>query len=366
MTISEIITSLESFAPLSYQETYDNAGLITGLSSWECTGVLVCLDSTEEVLTEAVQKNCNLVVAHHPVIFKGLKKIIPDNYISRALIIAIKNDIAIYAVHTNLDNVHNGVNGKIADRLGLENRSVLLPKQGVLKKLFTFAPVDNAAAVRDAIFRAGGGVISNYSECSFAAEGLGSFRAGEGSSPYAGKIAERHYERELKIEVIFPAYLEKVIVNAMKAAHPYEEVAYDVIPLTNDHPGVGSGLTGDLTEAMDEAAFMKLLQQKFNLSVLRHTPLLGKKVKKIGICGGAGSFLLSKALAAGVDFFITSDIKYHEFFEADGRLVVADIGHYESEHFTIDLVHEILTGNFNTFAVLKTEVNTNPVKYYKG
>lgn len=364
MIIANIIEYLEAIAPLTYQENYDNCGLITGSSSWNCTGVLISLDATEDVIAEAIHKKCNLLISHHPIIFKGLKKINGKDYVEQAIITAIKHDIAIYAIHTNLDNVENGVNGKMADVLELTSRSILLPKPANLKKLFTFVPLNKAEEVRSAIFLSGGGHIGNYSECSFTVEGSGTFKAGEGTDPYVGKKGERHLEKEVKIEVVFPAFLENRVVEAMITAHPYEEVAYDIVELANAHPGVGSGLIGELKEAMEEYAFLELLKQRFNLQLIRHSPFTGRLVKRVAICGGAGSFLITNALRKRIDFFITADVKYHEFFDANGKLVIADIGHYESEQFTIDLIHEILKVKFSNFALLKTEVNTNPINYF--
>lgn len=364
MQIANIIAFLESIAPPSLQEQYDNAGLLTGNANWTCTGALCTLDATEEVIKEAIQRNCNLVIAHHPIIFAGLKKINGKNYVEKAVITAIKNDIAIYAIHTNLDNVIAGVNGMMADKLGLVNRKILSPKQATLKKLYTFVPVEHAESVRSALFAAGGGHIGNYNECSFGVEGTGTFKGGENTNPFVGKPGERHYEKELKVEVIFPAYLQPAIVKALLAAHPYEEVAYDVVDLANAQPGIGSGLVGELPESIPETGFLALLKQAFNLSVIRHTPLLNRPVKKVALCGGAGSFLVSKALAAGADVYVTADMKYHEFFDANDRIIIADIGHYESEQFTIDLLRGILREKFPTFAVLKTATKTNPVQYF--
>ncbi|HEX7905218.1 MAG TPA: Nif3-like dinuclear metal center hexameric protein [Chitinophagaceae bacterium] len=364
MKIAAIISYLESIAHPSLQENYDNAGLITGNSNWECSGIICSLDATEEVVREAIAKNYNLIVAHHPIIFGGLKKINGKNYVERTVITAIKNDIAIYAIHTNLDNVIDGVNGKMAAVLGLENISVLSPKDNILKKLFTFAPADKSEQVRQAIFEAGAGHIGNYSECSFNAPGKGTFKAGIGTDPFVGKIGERHEENEIKIEVIFPAWLENRVVAAMISAHPYEEVAYDVISLSNSHPQIGAGMIGELPEALEEKDFLAKVKLGFALPIIRHTAFTGKTIKKIAICGGAGSFLVAKALAAGADAYITADLKYHEFFDANGRMLLADIGHYESEQFTISLLAERLEQKFPTFAVLKTAVITNPVFYY--
>lgn len=363
MKIADIVTFLESLAHPSLQEHYDNTGLLTGNAAAECTGIICSLDATEDVVREAIDKKCNLIVAHHPIIFGGLKKITGRNYVERTIISAIKNDIAIYAIHTNLDNVISGVNGKMAAVLGLQDVTILAPKDNTLRKLFTFAPADHAGAVRDAIFEAGGGHIGNYSECSFNTAGTGTFKAGEDTDPHVGNIGERHSENEIKIEVIFPSYLEHRVIAAMKKAHPYEEVAYDIVSLTNAHPQTGAGLIGRLAQPEEEKAFLARVKQAFGTGVIRHTPLLGRPVNRVALCGGAGSFLVSKALSAGADVFVTADMKYHEFFDADGRMVIADIGHYESEQFTISLLAERLEQKFHTFAVLKTAVRTNPVHY---
>ena len=364
MKIKDVITSLESLAPPALQEGYDNAGLITGNENADCKGMLISLDATEPVIEEAIKRGCNLIISHHPIIFSGLKKITGKNYVQKAVIKAIKNDIALYAIHTNLDNVLTGVNGKIASLLDLKNLSVLAAKENQLKKLYTFVPVASADKVRQAIFDAGAGHIGNYEECSFNADGFGTFKGGLNTDPYVGKPGELHRENELKVEVIFPSWLEGRIIRSLIATHPYEEVAYDIIKLENKFSSIGSGVIGELNQPMDENAFLKLLKEKFKLQVIKHTQLQGKQVNKIAVCGGAGSFLISSALAAGADFYITSDIKYHEFFDANDKMVIADIGHYESEQFTINLLQEFLEQKFPTFAVLKTEVNTNPVRYF--
>lgn len=364
MKIGNVIDYLESVANTSLQEGYDNAGLLTGNSTWECTGIICSLDATEAVINEAIEKKCNLVVAHHPIIFGGLKKINGKNYVEQTIITAIKNDIAIYAIHTNLDNVISGVNGRLAEKLGLQNIAILMPKENTLKKLFTFVPVEKASNVRNALFEAGGGNIGNYSECSFNSEGTGTFKAGTTTNPYVGEKGETHSEKEIKIELVFPAYLQGSIVAALKAAHPYEEVAYDIVSLTNAHPGQGAGVVGELPEPLAASTFLAGLKKIADVPVIRHTSFIDRPIKKVAVCGGAGSFLISRALAAGVDIYITADMKYHEFFDANGRMMIADIGHYESEQFTIDLLQEVLAQKFPTFAVLKTGVKTNPVLYF--
>ena len=364
MKIAEIIAQLELVAHPSLQEAYDNAGLITGSAGWECTGAIICLDATEAVINEAAEKNYNLVIAHHPIVFSGLKKINGNNYVEKAIIAAIKKDVAVYAIHTNLDNVSSGVNGMMAAKLGLVNTSILLPRVDTFKKLYVFVPIQQAAQVRDAIFAAGGGAIGNYSECSFNTSGTGTFKAEEGAQPFVGERGKQQQENEVRVEVIFPAWAEKELIAAMKKAHPYEEVAYDVLSLDNPHPGIGSGTIGELPETMDENSFLSRVKQVFQTPVIKHTALTGKPVKRVAVCGGAGSFLISHAARAGAVFYISSDIKYHEFFDANDRLVIADIGHYESEQFTIDLLAGILQEKFPTFAALKTAVKTNPVNYF--
>ena len=367
MYISEIIAHLEMLAPPAYQEHYDNAGLLTGSSGWECRGVLVTLDVTEEVVLEAAARGCNLVVAHHPIIFGGLKKITGRNYVERAVIAAIKNDMAIYAVHTNLDNVMaGGVNGRIADKLGLEDRRVLLPRESTLCKLVCWAPVAQVEGVRAAVFGAGAGNIGKYSECSFGVEGTGTFKGGEGAQPFVGQVGLRHSEKEVRLEVILPVHLSRAVVAAMIAAHPYEEVAYDLVPLANVQGGIGAGLVGELVLPMEEEAFLGRLCGVFGVPVVRHTRLTGQPVRRVAVCGGAGSFLISNALAVGANFYITSDVKYHEFMDANDRLVIADIGHWESEQFTVELLIGHLREKFSNFAVLKSDVRTNPVHYHVG
>ncbi len=364
MKIADIISFLASVAPPSLQENYDNAGLLTGAAAWECSGALISLDATEAVVREAIDKKCNLVIAHHPIIFGGLKKINGKNYVEQTVIAAIKNDIAIYAIHTNLDNIITGVNGIVAAKLGLTDTHILAPKAGLLRKLQVFVPVQASDGVRRAIFTAGAGQVGQYSECSFNSAGTGTFTAGAGTHPFTGEIGRQQQENEVKIETIFPAWLEPVIVSAMKVAHPYEEVAYDILPLTNTHGGIGAGIVGLLPEAMEEGAFLSRLKSVFGVPVIRHTALGKRRVKKVALCGGAGSSLISNAIAVGADFYITADMKYHEFFDANGRLVIADIGHFESEQFTMELLAGFLREKFPTFAALKTGVNTNPVHYF--
>ena len=365
MKISDLTSFIEATAPLSLQEEYDNAGLLTGDPYWECTGVLCSLDVTEEVIMEAVRRQCNCIVAHHPLIFRGLKKITGSNAVERTVIAAIKNNIAVYAAHTNLDNIITGVNGKIADKLRLTNREVLDPQKSVLQKLYTFVPAADLDKVRDALFAAGAGDISQYSECSFTHPGTGTFKPGEGTDPYSGTVGVRQNEDEIKVEVILPNFKRNAVLQALFRAHPYEEVAYDLVNLANTHNGIGSGIIGDIAP-VSENGLLKILNQAFNEGTIRHTAFTGREIKRVAVCGGAGSFLIARALSKGADAYVTGDIKYHEFFDAAGTMLLCDIGHYESEQFTTDLFIDLLLQKFPTFAVLKSEVRTNPVHYFTG
>ena len=364
MKIKEVTAYLEQLAPLQLQEDYDNCGLLIGHPDTEVTGVLVSLDVTEEVVQEAVRKGWNLIVAHHPLIFRGLKRLNGTDHVERTAISAIKNDVGIYAIHTNLDNVVNGVNYKIAEKLGLKQVSILKKKKNTLLKLTVFVPEGEATArVLAALHKAGAGEIGNYSDCSFRTTGIGSFRPEEDANPVIGRRGALEEVEENRVEVILPAYLKNPVLRAMQAAHPYEEVAYYLHALENENQEAGSGAVGFLPEAMSVEDFLPYLKQHMNLSVIRFTPV-SKMIRKVAVCGGSGSFLLGDALAAGADAFITSDYKYHEFFGAEGRILIADIGHFESEVFTKDLLVEIISKKITTFATCLSEVNTNPVNYY--
>lgn len=363
MEINDIIQYLESVAPPSLQESYDNSGLLIGDRNSKVTGVMLCLDCVEEVIDEAISKNCNLVIAHHPIIFSGLKKITGRNYVERTILKAIKNNIAIYAIHTNLDNIKTGVNARIGDILGIKNRKILAPKNGLLKKLYTYVPVSDTQKVLDALFKAGAGNIGNYSECSFSVTGHGTFKGNDDSTPSIGQKGERHTENENKIEVLLPFWMESTILKALFKNHPYEEVAYEIVTLDNKLQDVGSGMIGELGTAMDEKEFLDYLKEKMKVKTIRHTKLLNKKIKKVAWCGGAGFFLLQDAIRSKADIYITSDVKYHEFFDAENHLILADIGHYESEQFTIQLFNDLLKEKFGNFALYFTNFDTNPINY---
>jgi dinuclear metal center YbgI/SA1388 family protein len=363
MKIAEIISILENLAPPAYQESYDNSGLLVGDAAAETDAALVCLDCTEAIIDEAIARGANLVIAHHPIVFSGLKRLTGKNYIERTVIKAIQNNIAIYAIHTNLDNVLAGVNQKIADRLGLQNVQILKPISASLYKLVTFVPLAQTPKVLQALFNAGAGQIGKYADCSFVHAGEGTFRATAGTNPFVGEQDKRHTEAENRIEVIVPIHKKAEVTAALMAAHPYEEVAYDLYHLANNNQNLGAGMVGELPSSIAEIDFLKSLKVTLNTQIVRHTTLLNTPIKRIAICGGSGSFLLEDAIAAKADVFITGDFKYHQFFDADNKIVIADVGHFESEQFTIDLLVDFLKEKLPIFATLKTEVNTNPIAY---
>lgn len=364
MKLSQLTNYLESLAPLAYQEDYDNSGLIVGSADREIHQVLISLDCTEAIVDEAITTNCQVIISHHPIVFKGLKKFNGKTYVERVVEKAIRHNIALYAIHTNLDNMMAGVNARICETLGLENCRILAPKPGILKKLVTYVPHSHADQVRNALFNAGAGNIGNYSETSFNAEGQGTFKGNEDSNPYVGEPGARHTETELKIETVYPVNLESKVIMALVLAHPYEEVAYDLYELTNQHQQIGAGMIGELEDEMDADAFLFDVKEKMRAKVIRHTEFTGKPVKKVAVCGGSGGFLLKHAIAAGADVFITADYKYHEFFDAEGKILIADIGHFESEQFTQQLLYDMVRKKFPALSARVTEINTNPVRYF--
>jgi len=364
MKIAEIIQCLEAIAPSALQEDYDNSGLLLGNPQDEVSKALLCLDSTEAVVDEAIAQGCELIIAHHPLIFKGIKRLNGNNYVEKTLLKAIRHGIAIYACHTNLDNVHHmGVNSMIAERLGLRNTKVLRPMQQSLMKLVAFVPHAHTEAVLTAAFGAGAGGIGNYDECSFILEGRGTFRPGLGTNPFIGEHGVRHIENEARVEWILPRYNLSAVMHAIRQAHPYEEIAYDLYAMEQANQDLGSGLVGELETALSTEGFLTLLKDRMELKQLRFTQNGGAAIKKVAVCGGSGSFLIKDARAVA-DAYVTADVKYHEFFDAEDRLLLCDIGHYESEKYTIELFRRILSEKFPNFATIFARTDTNPVNYY--
>ncbi|WP_296313459.1 Nif3-like dinuclear metal center hexameric protein [Winogradskyella sp. UBA3174] len=363
MIVQDVINHLQDLAPLAYAEDFDNVGLLVGDKNKSVSGVLVTLDTLESVVDEAIENNCNLIVSFHPIIFKGLKKLTGKTYVERVVIKAIQHNISIFSIHTALDNAFEGVNSIICDQLGLKNKQILIPQAGTIKKLQTYVPKTNAEELRQALFNAGAGSLGNYESCSFNVNGEGTYKGNAESNPVIGKKGELHTENETAISVTFKKHLESKVLKTLFKAHPYEEVAFEVSTLENTNQHIGMGMIGDLETAMDANECLKLVKTKMNASAIRHSNLLKKSIKRIAVLGGSGSFAINAAKNAGADLFLTADLKYHDFFSAENDIVLADIGHYESEQFTKTFLVDYLSKKMPNFAIILSKKNTNPVKY---
>ncbi|MHC5201344.1 Nif3-like dinuclear metal center hexameric protein [Myroides sp. LJL119] len=363
MKIKEFAEVLQQLAPLGYAESFDNVGLLVGNENTQITSVLVAHDALEQVVQEAIDKQCNLIVCFHPIWFSSLKSLTGKNYVERALIKAIRHDIAIYAIHTALDNHSQGVNKIFCDTIGVRNPEILIPKQNYIKKLVTYVPQDYTQRVQDALFASGAGSLGDYSECSFTSKGLGSFKPGSTTSPFVGQIGQRHVEPEDRLEIVFEKHLQGAILKALHGAHPYQEVAYEIFSIENTMKNVGMGMVGELDQAMDELAFLNLVKQKTQSNGIRYSKLLNKPIKRVAVLGGSGSFAISDAIKQQADILLTADLKYHDYYQAENQIVLADIGHFESERYTKNYIVEFLSKKMTTFAVILSTVNTNPVNY---
>ena len=364
MKIKEIITLLDEFAPLAYAEDFDNTGLLVGDQQATVTGILITLDTLEAVVEEAIEKKCNLIVSFHPIVFKGLKKLTGATYVERVVQKAIKNDIHIFAIHTALDNSFEGVNAQICNTLELIHKKILIPQKQTIKKLTTYAPSKAVDGIKKALFNVGGGTIGNYQECSFTSQGIATFKGNEHSNPVVGKKGVTQTTSELMITMTFPKHLEKNILSTLHNSHPYEEVAYEITTLENTNQHIGMGMIAELENPMDEDAFLMYLKEKMNTQCIRHSKKTNKSIKKVAVLGGSGSFAISDAIAQGADVYISSDLKYHDFYTAENKILLADIGHYESEQYTKELLHTYLTKKIANFAVVLSQINTNPISYF--
>jgi len=371
MKIKDIISILEELSPLSYSEDFDNTGLLVGNSEQEVKGILVTLDTLESIVDEAIAEDCNLIVSFHPIIFSGLKKLTGRSYVERVVMKSIQHDIAIFSMHTALDNSWDGVNAMICEKLGLKNRKILIPKKETIQKLVTYVPLSKADEVRNALFDKGAGTIGNYSHCSFNLKGEGSYKGNEESNPVIGKKGETCFEDEIQIGVTFHRHLQNDILKTLFETHPYEEVAYEINTLENSNQKMGMGMIGALAEKQSEETFLKFLKESMNTKCIRHSSLGNKTIKTVAVLGGSGSFAISAAIQAGADIFITADLKYHDFFKSENRILLADIGHYESEQYTKDLIVSFLNKKISNFApalpigkVVMSKINTNPISYY--
>ena len=363
MLVKDIIRLLNNYAPLSYSEEFDNTGLIIGNKNNNVTGILICLDSTVEVIQEAIDLKYNMIVSFHPIIFRGLKQLSPGNYVNDSVLLAIKNDISIYAIHTALDNSVVGVNSKLAQELGISKLKILLPKQNTIKKLTTYSPVEKAYFLRDELFNTGAGTIGKYQNCSFSIEGKGTFKGDESSNPSIGNKMEDTVQTEVCINITYLKHLENKVLSKLREIHPYEEIAYEITTLENINENIGMGMYGEIKEPLSEVKLIEKLKNKLGIKFVKHSKLLKKPIKKIAILAGSGSFGIEKAIAINADAYITSDLKYHDYFKAESSILLLDVGHYESEQFTKNLLYDILTKKFPNFAIALTKTNTNPVNY---
>ncbi len=363
MQIKTILSEIEKLAPLAYAEDFDNVGLLVGQADTEVTGVLITHDTLEDTIDEAIAKNCNLIISFHPIVFKGLKSFTGKSYVERVVIKAIRHSIAIYATHTALDNSFNGVNAAICEQLHLQNKRVLIPQKGTVKKLVTYVPIADAERIRQALFEAGAGNIGNYDHCSFNLDGKGSFRGNENSNPVLGERGILHFESETQLNLTYAKHCEKAILKALFDSHPYEEVAYEVTTLDNYNQHIGIGMYGELEHPMSETDFFAFLKQQFNLKVIRHSALRDKPICRVAVLGGSGAFGISAAKQQQADVYITGDLKYHDFYQAENQIILADIGHYESEQFTKELLYKYLTKIFRNFAIELSAKSTNPIQY---
>lgn len=364
MIVNDFIEAIEELSPSYYAEDFDNTGLLIGEKSMEVTGALITLDALESVVDEAIENRCNLIISFHPIVFSGLKKLNNKTYVERVVHKAIKHDIAIYAMHTALDNVSNGVNAMICEKLGLMNTSVLIPKPKTIKKLTTYVPKANAEEVRNTLFEAGGGSIGNYDLCSFNVEGTGTFNGNENSNPRLGEPGKTQFEKEIQINLTFSAHLQSKILKALFESHPYEEVAYEVETLENNDQHRGIGMVGELEVPLGITEVLSYIKEVFKTKVIRHSELNDRPIQRIAVLGGSGAFAIDKAKAAKADLYMTADLKYHDFYKAENQIILADIGHYESEQYTKDLIHAYLTKKFPNFALVLSNINTNPIQYY--
>jgi len=363
MIVQDVINDLHNLAPLAYAEDFDNVGLLVGDKNQSVSGILVTLDTLESVVDEAIDNNCNLIVSFHPIIFKGLKKLTGKTYVERVVIKAIQHNIAIFSIHTALDNAVEGVNSIICDQLGLKNKKILIPQSGTIKKLQTYVPKANAEALRNALFKAGAGSIGNYESCSFNVDGEGTYMGNEDSNPIIGQKGKLHTENETAISVTFKKHLESKVLKTLFDVHPYEEVAYEITTLENANQHIGMGMIGELNKAMETKECLQFIKDRMNTSCIRYSIPLKKSIKRIAVLGGSGSFAIGAAKASNADLLVTADLKYHDFFSAENDIVLADIGHYESEQFTKTFLVDYLSKKITNFAIILSKTNTNPIKY---
>ncbi len=364
MLIGHITAALEQYAPFQLQEDFDNCGLIIGSPAHECSGVLVSVDVTTAVVKEAIESGCNLIVAHHPLLFKGIKRLNGLSPVEQAVKLALCHDIAVYACHTCLDNAAEGVSHMMAAKLGLEVVKVLEPKRGTLTALSVCVPAESADELRLALFEAGAGSIGDYDSCSFAVTGMGTFRPLDGAEPYSGKVGSQYIGEEVRLDLVLPSYLQNSVEKALVEVHPYEEPAYQFFPMLNGSRHLGLGAVGNLAHALTPDELVAHVKSVFQSPVARCSAYPADSIiRRVAVCGGAGSSLIPKAIAAGAQAIVTSDTRYHDFVDYANTILIVDIGHHESENCTKDIFYHIITKKFPNFAVRYANADINPINY---
>ncbi len=368
MTCKEIIKYFEEWAPKEIAWQKDNVGLQVGSLNNKLNNILLCLELHDQVIDDAIKKNCNLIISHHPLLFQPLKKIdLQNDKNSKLIEKLIKNNITLYSAHTNLDFTKEGVSFELAKKLKLNNIDFLVHQNSNQYKLSVFVPVDFVDKVANAIFENGGGRIGEYTNCSFRTKGNGTFKGSGNSNPYLGEKNKIELVEEIKLEVLVDSWKLKKILTAIFETHPYEEVAYDIYPLANSNKNYGAGTIGELDKPMHQKQFLDYVADNLKIKNFRYSKG-NNKIKKVALCGGAGSDLVKDALNSGADAFITADLKYHTFQDANEKILLIDAGHYETEIHSLDevkrkLSHYTIGKNINT-KIFKYEGSTNPIFFY--
>ena len=363
MIIEELTTFIEDKFPLSQQESYDNCGLIVGDPKKTVKKVLLALDCTEQVIKEAKLKKADVIITHHPLMFSSINKLTANDYEGSLIIKLIKSDIALYAVHTNLDNSINGINKYLALKLGLKNLQILVGKEKTFKKIITFVPKAYSQKVITALSAAKAGNIGLYSHCAFVTEGSGCFKPEKGAKPFLGELSKINQVEEVKLEMVFASENQKMIENSLKKAHPYEQPAFDIIELANPNPDIGAGIYGDLPAQINTAEFLKLVKTKLNLSYIRQSNSAKKFISKVAICSGAGFFVFEQAKRLNVDALVTSEIKHHEFLAAENNILLCDIDHHEGEIAAVNILDQILQ-KLENIDTLISKHNLSPAQIF--
>lgn len=357
---------MERWAPLALASERDNSGLQIGSGQQRVTKILVTLDLNSNVIDEAHQKKADLIISHHPLLFHALRSVNPDEHIGSIVTSCVKYGIAIYSAHTNLDFTQNGVSTTLALKLGLSRIEPLMKNQRVSKKIVVFVPHDYIDRVRHAMMEAGAGTIGNYTDCSFAAHGIGTFKPTPNATPFIGTIGKLERVNEARLEMLSPSWKLEAVIAAMKRAHPYEEIAYDIYNRVNTEADYGVGAIGTLSHPMKPRQFLTHVADTLRIPSLRYSGNPQQMISVVAVCGGSGSDLLSTAAQHGADAFVTADISYHRFMEKHHSILFIDAGHYETEVPVVPIICKYLKQNLtdSTIEVIKSKTMKNNVQYF--